>query len=355
MSRNYGELLAESFERIVKTHGRTAHLLATGEWPADLATEIQALELNLILVSESRGGVSGGWQDAYSVLRLAGFHAIPLPMAEGMLAARILSTADIPPDTGIYTVATQVSGEWTKGTTGVYFSGELSAVPWGRHADHILCVVPIDGETFVCVLPQALARVSPACNLAGEPRDTLSFNEACAITAMAGCSEADELLEFSALARLAQIAGSLTAALDLSIDYACQRKQFGQSIAKFQVVQQQLALFGTEVAAVSCAVRAACAAADVGSAGFQIAAAKLRANRAIGAGTAIAHQVHGAVGLSQEYALHQATRRLWSWRSEFGNDRYWSEKLGAMVARVGADRFWTDLTAADDNVQKRRN
>ena len=355
MSRKLGDMIAESLERIVKDPKRMPHLLTTGEWPAELATEIQALELNLILVGESQGGASGGWQDAYSVLRLTGFHAIPLPVAEGMLAARILSTADVQPGPGTYTVATQVSGEWTKRTTGFHFSGELSAVPWGRHADYVLCVVSVDGNTLVCVLPKALARVSHACNLAGEPRDSLSFNEARAVTAIAGGAEAHELFEFSALARLAQTAGSLAAALELSIDYACQRKQFGQSIAKFQAVQQQVALFGAEVAAVSCAVQAACAAADLGAAGFQIAAAKLRANRAIGVGTAIAHQVHGAVGLSQEYALHQLTRRLWSWRSEFGNDRYWSEKIGAIVTRVGADRFWNELTAADDRVQKRRN
>jgi hypothetical protein len=44
--------------------------------------------------------------------------------------------------------------------------------------------------------------------------------------------------------------------------------------------------------------------------------------------------------------LRQATQRLWSWRSEYGNDRYWSERLGRAVIARGADTFWSDLVGA---------
>jgi acyl-CoA dehydrogenase len=129
-----------------------------------------------------------------------------------------------------------------------------------------------------------------------------------------------------------------------------ERKQFGRAIGQFQAVQQQLALFAADVAAVACATRGACRAASRGDAGFQIAAAKLRANQAIGLATACAHQVHGAIGFTWDHPLHHATQRLWSWRSELGNDRYWSERLGASVAERGAANFWSDLTARDDGV-----
>jgi alkylation response protein AidB-like acyl-CoA dehydrogenase len=79
---------------------------------------------------------------------------------------------------------------------------------------------------------------------------------------------------------------------------------------------------------------------------FEIAAAKLRANQAIGVATSTAHQVHGAIGFTYEYALRHATQRLWSWRSEYGNDRYWSEQLGRAVIARGADTFWDSLTRA---------
>ena len=68
-----------------------------------------------------------------------------------------------------------------------------------------------------------------------------------------------------------------------------------------------------------------------------IAAAKLRTGEAASNGAAIAHQVHGAMGFTQEYPLHYATRRLWSWRDEFGNESYWAERLGAMLLARGGD------------------
>jgi alkylation response protein AidB-like acyl-CoA dehydrogenase len=126
--------------------------------------------------------------------------------------------------------------------------------------------------------------------------------------------------------------------------------QFGKPIGKFQALQQNLAVFAEEAAAANCAGQAAFAAADKydGDAGFETAAAKLRANMAIGIGTSVAHQLHGAIGFTREYHLHPLTRRLWSWRSEFGNDRLWSQRLGEQVVAAGADAFWPKLTERSD-------
>jgi acyl-CoA dehydrogenase len=110
-------------------------------------------------------------------------------------------------------------------------------------------------------------------------------------------------------------------------------------------VQQNLALFAGEAAAANCAAVGAAQALDQGQGDFAVAAAKLRANRAVGTGTAIAHQVHGAIGFTQEYHLHPLSRRLWSWRSEFGGDSQWASVLGERIVRAGADRFWAEITA----------
>ncbi|HEX4184558.1 MAG TPA: acyl-CoA dehydrogenase, partial [Stellaceae bacterium] len=66
---------------------------------------------------------------------------------------------------------------------------------------------------------------------------------------------------------------------------------------------------------------------------------------AAGTGAAIAHQVHGAMGFTYEHSLHHATRRLWSWREEFGNEAVWAARLGRMVAQHGADGLWPFITA----------
>jgi acyl-CoA dehydrogenase len=66
---------------------------------------------------------------------------------------------------------------------------------------------------------------------------------------------------------------------------------------------------------------------------------------AAGVAAGIAHQVHGAIGFTYEHSLHFWTRRLWSWRAEFGSESRWAAELGRAVVGRGADALWSDLTA----------
>jgi acyl-CoA dehydrogenase len=145
---------------------------------------------------------------------------------------------------------------------------------------------------------------------------------------------------------LQQISGALEKILEQSVQFALDRVQFGRPIAKFQAVQHNLATLAGEVAAASAAADAAaeaCARPDIAIG--EIAIAKVRAGEAAGTGAAIAHQVHGAMGFTYEHSLHHATRRLWSWREEFGNEAVWAARLGRMVAERGADGLWPFITA----------
>ncbi|MBC7779554.1 MAG: hypothetical protein H7125_05545 [Proteobacteria bacterium] len=80
-----------------------------------------------------------------------------------------------------------------------------------------------------------------------------------------------------------------------------------------------------------------------------VASAKIRASEAAGVGSMIAHQVHGAIGVTEDHALHHLTLRLWSWREEFGNEATWSLELGRAVVKQGADAFWSGLTDVGRN------
>jgi acyl-CoA dehydrogenase len=219
----------------------------------------------------------------------------------------------------------------------------LTGVPWGGEADGV--VATLNGELIVLSCGDA-ASIEPHENPAEEPRDTLHFENSPVATAACPL----DLVALGALVRTAQIAGAMDAALAQSIAYANERVQFDKPIGKFQALQQNLAVFAEEAAAVNCAGQAAFAAADKydGDAEYEVAAAKLRVNMAIGIGTATAHQLHGAIGFTREYNLHPFTRRLWSWRSEFGNDRFWSQRLGERVIAAGADVFWPNLTSRSD-------
>jgi acyl-CoA dehydrogenase len=153
-----------------------------------------------------------------------------------------------------------------------------------------------------------------------------------------------------AAARAMQMAGALEAILELAVHYANERVAFARPIGKFQAVQHNLARLAGETAA---AVAAAGSAADTIARASSIdeavlleaAAAKIRVGEAAGEGAAIAHQVFGAIGFTQEHTLHRFTRRLWAWRDDFGNESAWAVKLGNLVAAKGADGLWPMLAA----------
>lgn len=86
-------------------------------------------------------------------------------------------------------------------------------------------------------------------------------------------------------------------------------------------------------------------AAEQGEATAAIAAAKIRVGEASGQATAIAHQVHGAMGYTYEYPLHFLSKRLWAWRDEFGSESEWARKLGQMVATQGTEALWPFLAS----------
>lgn len=151
-----------------------------------------------------------------------------------------------------------------------------------------------------------------------------------------------------ALGTVALIGGALQKALELSIDHANTRVQFGKPLSKQQAMQQSLAVLAEETAIVAVVAQAAARARDAGDAGFEIGSAKLRANRAAGLGAAIAHQAHGAMGFTQDYPLHRTTRKLAEWRSAFGNDAYWSERVGEFALAQGGAGLWAEIARRSD-------
>lgn len=290
-----------------------------------------------LLVAEAQGGFGGDWVDLAAVLRLAGYHALAAPVGEAVLARRLLAEAGIDADAGLATLAGSCRGAVTDGR----FTGEVGAVAWGRAAGKI--VASLD-RTLLVLRTADAAELVQGQSPAGDPRDRLRFAGA----PVRQAPLAADLFALGAFSRTALIAGALDSALARSVDYANERVQFGKPIGKLQAVQQALAVFAEEAAAVNCAAQAAALAMMSGDAEFEIAAAKLRANIAAQAGHATAHQVHGAIGFTHEYPLHRWTRRLIAWASEFGSERHWADRLGAQIAARGPDALWPDLTRRSD-------
>jgi acyl-CoA dehydrogenase len=58
----------------------------------------------------------------------------------------------------------------------------------------------------------------------------------------------------------------------------------------------------------------------------------------------LAHQLHGAIGVTEEFDLHYLTRQLWVMRDEFGNETYWNRRLGELALGSNSD-LWTFVTS----------
>jgi acyl-CoA dehydrogenase len=260
--------------------------------------------------------------DALAVLSVAGEHAAPVPLAESALAGWLTSE----PVPGRVSVAPAGDLRLEHGR----LSGTARRVPWGHAVERLVAVV--DGQAVVVPVASA-ARVEARTNLAGEPRDTLVFDGAAPQDVR---PVACDLRERGALTRAALMAGALAAMARLTVGYASERRQFGRPIAAFQAVQQHLVVIAQQASLAGASAEGAATVPGF----FEIAAAKVVASRAALAATRAAHQVHGAMGMTQEYRLHHFSRRLWAWRNEYGDEQEWAAQLGRAVAAVGADQLY---------------
>jgi acyl-CoA dehydrogenase len=311
-----------------------------GEWPGALWRALEEVGVAKAVLSELAGGPGLEFGDAMLALRRSAYHALPVPLAETMIAGRLLSAAGLQVPEGALTIAPVLPSDALDITSKKTISGDAKRIPWGNHCAH--AVVAGENEIGLVSLASLIGLIEK--NLAGEPRVSLKFDVR-SLVAHAPLAGARARLEAEgALARSVQMAGALERALAYSLQYASERVQFGRPIGKFQAVQHLLAVLAAQAAAASAAADAAVEASAAAPDGFAVAVAKSRIGEAAGKGAEIAHQVHGAMGFTREHNLHYSTRRLWSWRDEFGNETYWQSRLGREIAARGADALWPMLT-----------
>ena len=295
-------LVADAANRIFADHVDKPLLdrAEAGEFPDRLWQVLCEAGLHLVGTRDSGTGLA----DIFGLLKIAGRHAVPLPLAEVWVAGH-------------------VQGEEGDGTLTVVADEGLVAA-WGRRAERVLT---LDGRVATEFT------IETGTNLAGEPRDRIRVE-----AASSGSMCQTHMPELMATTRAALAAGALERTLELAIEYATTRSQFGRTISRFQAIQHQLAVLAGEVAAAVRACDGAIEALDGDGFVHQAAAAKARVGEACGIAAEIAHQVHGAMGFTHEHTLHHFTRRLWSWRDEFGNEAFWQRRLGERLASIGCGR-----------------
>jgi len=296
---------------------------------ADLWRNLEDTGLTRLTSTPDSGA---GPQELAIVLYGVARHAGAVPLAEtDALACWLAQQAGVDVPDGPLTVAiadAEVAGGRVAGTA--------IDVPWSRASSAVLLAVRGRDELRVGLLDLENAAVEEGHNLAGEPRARITLDIAAdELTAVDGAI-ADELALRGAWCRCVQIIGALDAAAAMSVEHTRERVQFGRPLSKFQAVQHALAGLAGEIERARAAATLAVAAATdhgFGSAQSQYAVtvAKVTVGRAAGAVTTIAHQLHGAIGVTAEHPLWSATMRAQSWTQEYGSTAGYARRLGRMA------------------------
>ena len=268
------------------------------------------------------------------VVEALGRAAVPSPLViTGALRNALPGVAAELPADAVITLASLVPGardEWSGPypSGGAALTGTYLLVPYAGAATMILAATA-DG----------LVGVAPAHGGVDTRREFVvggdaSFRVDCASAPTAPIAgTVDAALDHVSVIALAYTVGAAQGALDLSVQHARDRHQFGRPIGSFQAVAHRCADMVAEVDACRLlAYRAAWALTDdADDAEFAVRSALGYAKDALRRVAMHAHQVHGAIGFSSEHDLHLFTRRIKAFELTAGSTAHHQERFAAAI------------------------
>lgn len=254
------------------------------------------------LVAEEHGGAGLSLADIEPLIEAMGARAVPLPVAETMVARALLASASVAAPEGPIALVTSLAQPVPCGLV-----AKAALVDCGDAL--MLCDMAQFSPAPTGVINSLAARISGTPEGQTLPRPATGLRPAAAVV------------------RAALIAGAAARLCDVTTAYASERVQFGKPIGRQQSLQQMLAVMAEDM--IACRIAAQLGA----SHGLEVpvaaaATAKVTTSTAAPRIAASAHAVHGAIGISEEYDLQLFTRRLHEWRMADGSESYWSQILG---------------------------
>jgi alkylation response protein AidB-like acyl-CoA dehydrogenase len=317
-------LLADAIDRYLaeKCSGRTVRAVesdCSGQRARELWKEVEETGFADALVAEEAGGAGLGLKDAAPVVFACGRHVVPLPLAETMVVRAALVEQGIRPPTGPIAISANATPEGD--------GLRCAAVPCGLSAEWVL----VPDARRQLLLPVAAARRTRSGGAWSLGADLAWSSIPAETVALDGAVADADWLAIAAALTAAQMAAAIERIVDLTVTYANDRVQFGRPIGRLQAIQQQISVMAEQSYAATAAAHL-----GLGVPGWRVvpnraAVAKSRANDAAGVATAVAHAVHGALGITAEYDLQLFTRRLSDWRLCHGGASYWNERLGRQL------------------------
>jgi acyl-CoA dehydrogenase len=325
------EMMGAVFAEYRETHAPAS----TVERDVELWRHLDGLGLVRLTGAESSGGSGAGWYEAAELLAATVRNGVRIPLAEhDLLACWLLNAVGLFADGAVRTVCLLDD------------HGVATKVPWATGADRIVVVWEAGDEYRVSDVDATALSITPGTNMIGEPRDTVAAEPSTLSGAPVAAELVAQLRLKSALVRSIQVCAALDRTLELSIEHATSRIQFGRPLSRFQTVQNLIADTAAEAALARAATEAALTAAvssewSASNLNFLVAVARSCTGHAASVVVRNGHQIQGAIGTTREHRLHEYTRAALAWRSEYGSVRHWDDCVTEAALQAGASGLWS--------------
>jgi len=317
---------------------RTVYSSAAG-WDPDLWSAMVELGWLGVALSEAHGGLGLGTVELAVLLEQSGRHLVPVPFLPTVVALEVARSSGA--DSVVVELLRGRSAclGWSVTPTavradGTTLTGRTDPVGFASIADLALVVAnEADGDAVYLVDLEAVGRpgVEPAMDLS-RPVSWLHF-DATPAERLGGSALAARLTDLAATATAVEMLGAASVALELAVEYAKDRVQFGRPIGSFQAVKHRCADMLVDVEGIrSSAYWAAwCFGADDPDRSIAASTAKTWAGDASKRVMASALQVHGGVGFTWEHDLHLYLKRSQLDQVSFGDAAWHRARLGRML------------------------
>jgi alkylation response protein AidB-like acyl-CoA dehydrogenase len=147
-----------------------------------------------------------------------------------------------------------------------------------------------------------------------------------------GWDTIEKVLQWGAVGKCAEMSGGGQAVLDMTVEYAKQRTQFGRPIGSFQAIQHHCANMATDVEGCKYITHQAAWRLSEGlPADGEVAMAKAWVSEAYRRVCATAHQSHGAIGFTKEHNLQLYSRRAKGAELAFGDTDHHLEAVAMAI------------------------
>jgi alkylation response protein AidB-like acyl-CoA dehydrogenase len=269
-----------------------------------------------VLAPEHAGGLGLGAVDLVLLLEECGYAALPEPVVEHACVAMPLFDA---PSPALLDGREAVTAPFHHDTV----------VPFADRAAWFL----LFADDQVRLVPRADAELEPYASVDGSRHLARVCCDAAAGTSVAAGPDVGRAFDRGVFGTAAVLVGLARRMIDMTVEYAKERRQFGVPIGSFQAVKHHLAdaRIALEFAR-PLVYRAAWSLTERDpEAPLHVSMAKATASDAAELAAHKALQCHGAIGYSFEHDLHLFMKRTWALAAGWGSASWHRDRVGRAI------------------------